>query len=185
MTLEDESHLIELLIQSERLSEAVRVVDDMLSGGRYPFTRIIQLLVNRLGSASDVETLRKLQLQLPQVSAITKSSFSFRMFLITIVTNSQAVVSRVNINSVISNALVETGRGKELLSDLKLRLADATSQSETAALSKAYVQQSDVALAKLIKAEPDLIQESTYLLFVAAVMYKFFERTTCLFLFYS
>ena len=69
MTVDDESRLVEQLIRSERLSEAVRVVDDMTNEGRYPFSRIVQLLATRLASSADAETLRKLQLHLPQVSA--------------------------------------------------------------------------------------------------------------------
>ena len=73
----------------------------------------------------------------------------------------QAVLDRVNFNSLISTAMVTSGKGNELMNELKLRLADAASQSETAAASKKFIKDSDIALAKLVKDKPEFVEDST------------------------
>lgn len=96
LTVGDLSQLIDALIQKERLKEASRLTEEMLQCGTHPYRGVLNLLVRRLASIGDAETLAALGSLLP---AQLRRSHS--------------------VDNLVCNAYVNSGRTEEMLSQLE------------------------------------------------------------------
>ncbi|KAI4463370.1 hypothetical protein MML48_4g00006397 [Holotrichia oblita] len=59
-TLNDDSNLIEKLIQENRIQEATNLTRDLLMKNQTPITRVFRFLLNRLANNGDVKTIEEL-----------------------------------------------------------------------------------------------------------------------------
>lgn len=59
-TLNDDSNLIEKLIQQNRIQEATNLTRDLLQKNQTPITRVFRFLLNRLANSGDVNTLEEI-----------------------------------------------------------------------------------------------------------------------------
>jgi len=55
LSLRDSSQLIENLINADRLGEAFKVTNEMLTNNMTPVLRVFRYLLNKLASAGDIE----------------------------------------------------------------------------------------------------------------------------------
>ncbi|XP_064484083.1 leucine-rich PPR motif-containing protein, mitochondrial-like [Ornithodoros turicata] len=60
LSVGDVSHLIDTLVKNDRIKEAARLMEEMLQGGQNPYRSVLSLLLRRLSSLGDVETLSTL-----------------------------------------------------------------------------------------------------------------------------
>lgn len=62
----DSSRLIELLVRADRLSEATKYVEELLSEKLHPQPKIFKFYLNKIAAAGDLETLKKIGQQLTE-----------------------------------------------------------------------------------------------------------------------
>ncbi|EDV30832.1 uncharacterized protein Dana_GF14846 [Drosophila ananassae] len=62
----DTSRLIELLVRADRLSEATKYVEELLSEKLHPQPKIFKFYLNKIAAAGDLETLKKIGQQLTE-----------------------------------------------------------------------------------------------------------------------
>jgi pentatricopeptide repeat protein len=66
-SVRDCSMLIESLAAAERVSEASRLVHEMLSHGIYPLPRVFRFILNKLALSGDIEAIASIGIQLDDV----------------------------------------------------------------------------------------------------------------------
>lgn len=65
-SLMDNSHLIEQLVRADRLSEATKYVNELLSNNLHPIPKIFKFYLNRIANTGDLETLERIGDQLTE-----------------------------------------------------------------------------------------------------------------------
>ncbi|CAN7999964.1 unnamed protein product, partial [Ixodes hexagonus] len=92
----DTSLLIEALIQKERIKDALRVTEELLSRGLHPLPRVLKFLLLRLANLGEVDKMQGLRSQLPD-----------------------QVLRSVSFDNLVCNAYVYSGRFEELLASME------------------------------------------------------------------
>ncbi|XP_075152362.1 bicoid stability factor [Haematobia irritans] len=62
----DTSHLIELLVRADRLSEATKYVNELLASKLYPVPKVFKFYLNRIANSGDLETMENIGQQLTE-----------------------------------------------------------------------------------------------------------------------